>query len=103
MKTLLILILCFSFNSYAGKFRLIEKHGEKIAGVSDFATKEEMDAWKAKLIEATPDALFDEQDLSAEEDAKKAKEASKKSFSFKGTTIAQLRQELNEFIELMKE
>lgn len=37
------------------------------------------------------------------EDAEKAKELKKKSFEFKGTSIAQLRAELNEFIQLMKE
>lgn len=82
--------------------RLIQKINGQIVGVSDFEVDADSDQHKAKLLEANPESTFEEIDTTAEVEAKKAKEEKKSKFSFKGNTIAALRQELNEWLELQK-
>ena len=81
--------------------QLIEKLNGEIIGVSD-GSDPEIEAHKLKRQEASPDSTFEEIDTTAETEAKKAKEEKKKNFSFKGTTIAALRSELNEWLEMQK-
>lgn len=83
------------------KHQLIEKHNDLIQ-VSDFETYEELLAHKEKRMEANPEAIFKEKDNTAEVEAAKAKEEKKKNFQFKGNTIAALRAELNEWLEMGK-
>lgn len=68
-------------------------------GFQDFAD----DIEAAKHIASIPEGYpYRVEDITAEVEAKKALEAKKKNFSFKGTTIAALRQELNEWLEMSK-
>lgn len=65
---------------------------------------ENVDPWATDLIDGelipNPDKKFArEHSEKMKADAKKAKEEKCKAFSFKGATIAQLRQELNESLE----
>ena len=83
------------------KHQLIEKYNDLIQ-VSDFETYEELLAHKEKRMEANPEAVFGKKDLTAEVEAAKAKEDKKKNFQFKGSTIAALRAELNEWLEMQK-
>lgn len=68
---------------------------------------ENVDPWATDYIDgeliANPDKKF-ARELAEKnaEDAKKAKEEKCKNFVYKGTTIAQLRQELNESLECRK-
>lgn len=81
--------------------RLIEKLNGETIGVSD-GTGEEMAAHKLLRQEASPESTFEEIDTTAEVEAAKAKEEKKKNFQFKGATIAALRAELNEWLEMQK-
>lgn len=82
--------------------RLIEKLAGEANHVSDFETEEEMLAHKVMRQEASPNSIFEEIDTTEATNAKKAKEAKKLSFSFKGLTVEELRAELNEYLELSK-
>ena len=55
------------------------------------------------FISQRPDWVCEVIDVTAEVEAKKAKAEKKKNFEFKGATIAQLRAELNEWLQLQKE
>lgn len=83
------------------KHQLIEKHNDLIQ-VSDFETYEELLAHKEKRMEANPEAVFEEKDNTAEVEAEKARKEKKKNFKFKGKTIAELREEMNEWVEMQK-
>ena len=66
-------------------------------GFQDFESDIEADKHIASIPEGYP---YRVEDITIEVEAKKALEAKKKNFSFKGTTIATLRQELNEWLEM---
>ena len=84
-------------------FQLIEKDlKDVVIGVSDFETIEALEEWKAKLIEANPGHTFIVKNLTIEVEAAKVKAEKKKSFKFKGKTIAELREEMNEWLEMQK-
>ena len=68
-------------------------------GFQDFADDAEADIYIANIPANFP---FTVQDITAEVEPQKAKEDKKKNFSFKGTTIANLRNELNEWLEMQK-
>jgi hypothetical protein len=96
-----LFILIISPPALAYNFRLIETTGDLIQA-SDFETIEQLQAHKAIRKEASPDSTFKEEDHSAEEALKRAREDKCKNFIFKGVTIAQLRQELNDSMECRK-
>lgn len=88
--------------------RLKEYQNGVLVGVSD-GTEEEMQAHKALRQEASPESSFEEEDKTAEFEAKKGKEDRKKALiekldeDAKGTTIAQLKAEFNQFKKDLKE
>ena len=72
--------------------------GEVIDESGYLATQEEIDFF----ISQRPQYICEVVDASAELAAIKTKEDKKKNFQFKGSTIAALRQELNEWLEMQK-
>ena len=64
----------------------------------EIESQEEIDFF----ISQRPQYICEVIDITAEVEAKKAKEDKKKNFSFKGATIAALKAELNEWLEMQK-
>lgn len=62
------------------------------------STQEDVDFF----ISQRPQYICEVVDVSTEVEAEKAKEEKKKNFKFKGKTIAELREEMNEWVEMQK-
>lgn len=82
--------------------RLIVKHNDIVIDMAEGETEGLQDFLSRNIKEGKyPEGFtYTEEDMTAEHEAKKAKEKKKKEFQFKGTTIAALRAELNEYFEL---
>ena len=72
--------------------------GELIDQSGETESQEEIDFF----ISQRPQYVCEVIDITSEVEAQKAKEDKKKNFSFKGNTIAALRNELNEWLEMQK-
>ena len=88
----------------------LKKESEQICDIGKVIRTESevycaVEAYKkdgVKLVESEAKRAAKIAKEKAEEDAKKAKEDKRKNFSFKGTTPAKLRDELNEWLEAQK-
>ena len=82
--------------------KLLVKFNEEIISQT-VGEDAELEAWLEADKHKYPEGyLVEYEDLTSEIEAQKAKEDKKKNFSFKGTTIAALRNELNEWLEMQK-
>ena len=82
--------------------KLLVKFNEEII-TQTIGEDVELEAWLEADKHKYPEGYTVEYvDITAEVEAQKAKEDKKKNFSFKGNTIANLRNELNEWLEMGK-